>query len=719
MHMLFGSRGRAWTAAALTAALTLIAGASAGVNTPHSGWYSGNPLLGPNNLSDLICSGSTCYAAGAFGTLLKSADAGSTWTGVVTGLRLDLRRVRLAGSPDRIVVGGGCSLRRSDDGGATFQRLPFSASDASCPAGVGAFSFPSSDVGYLVLANNLVLSTADGGQTFTRRTAVPAVPAASDLLCTSDTTCFATTGGAVLRTTDGAVTWSEVAQFSVPLFGLEQADASTLYAVGQGLQLLKSTDAGATWERKPVSGVPPGDFGSIRCSDADTCLLVTRQGNRIVRTTDGGDSFAAATPPAESAFAVELASPTRGLAVGNLGSVVVSDDGGEMWRVVGSRLTDAFTLVEAATDRVAYAGGSAGALARTTDGGHTWSNVSPPTSLAIQAVAAPTPTRLFVLAQDGTLQRSDNGGASYRLLNTGTPVAARDVAATDASHIVVIGTRGIRRSINGGETFGAISDRDLRGALLFGSDTAGAGIFAFGSRRLLYSPNGGLTWRRLRLPSKSRIRDVSFATTQTGYLLDGSDRLWRTANAGRTWTHLLSTGRGMTEVDFADGRSGFVVVWSFGRSFHGFVLRTTDGGASWRPQLVSAASVNDVDLAGGTAYALAGSNFLYATTTGGEVGAARTVRITTRGRRISRPAVITVSGRLSSATAGEQATVWMHQADRWIPQVATVASNGTFVTRWRVARRAVFVAHALGTADHTGAGTKPLVVDVRKPKKKR
>jgi photosystem II stability/assembly factor-like uncharacterized protein len=676
-------------------------------------------VLGPNNLTDLVCAGSTCYAAGAFGTLLKSADAGSTWTGVVTGLRLDLRRVRLAGSADRIVVGGGCSLRRSDNGGATFARLPFSASDAGCPSGVGAFSFPTSEVGYLVLGNNSVLSTADGGQSFTRRTAVPSTPAATDLLCTSETTCFATSGGAVWRTTDGAVTWSQVAQFSPALFGLEQADATTLYAVGASLQVLKSVDGGATWESKPVSGLPAGGFTSIRCADGDTCLLAMVQGSRIVRTTDGGDSFTAVTPPAESAQAVELASSTRGLAVGNGGSAVVSDDGGENWRLVGGRLTDIFTLVDAATDRVAYAGGPLGALARTTDAGQTWVNVSPPTSLAIQAVAAPTASRVFVLANDGTLQRSDNGGTSYRLLNTGTPVGAHDVVASDADHVVVIGTRGIRRSVNGGESFTAVSDRDLRGALLFGADTAGSGIFAFGSRRLLYSPNGGLSWRRLRLPSRSRIRDVSFGSTQIGYLLDGRDRLWRTANAGRTWTHLLSTGRGMTEVDFADGRNGFVALESFGPVQNGFVLRTTDGGASWRPQLVSSRLVRDLDVAGGTAYALADATFLYATTNGGDVGASRTLRIATRGRRISRPATITVSGRLSSATAGEQALVWMRQSDRWTPQLARVASNGTFVTRWRVAKRAVFVAHAPGTADHAGAGTKPLVVDVRKPKRKR
>ena len=60
-----------------------------------------------------------------------------------------------------------------------------------------------------------------------------------------------------------------------------------------------------------------------------------------MKTTDG-DTFTAATPPAGSAFAVELASATRGLAVGNFGSAVISDDGGDTWRVVGGRLTGEF-----------------------------------------------------------------------------------------------------------------------------------------------------------------------------------------------------------------------------------------------------------------------------------------------------------------------------------------------------------------------------------------
>jgi hypothetical protein len=60
----------------------------------------------------------------------------------------------------------------------------------------------------------------------------------------------------------------------------------------------------------------------------------------------------------------------------------------------------------------------------------------------------------------------------------------------------------------------------------------------------------------------------------------------------------------------------------------------------------------------------------------------------------------------------------MRANGRWRSQVATVASNGTFVTQWRVTGKSVFVAQALGNADYAGAGTKPLLVEIR-PRKKR
>ena len=404
---------------AALAALTLLSGATAGVNTPHSGWYSGNPLRGPNTLTDLACSGSTCYASGEFGTLLKSTDGGTTWAGIVTGLTLNLSKVRLAGgSPDRVLVGGGCAVRRSDDGGDTFVRLPFSARDSGCPAGVASFSFPTDTTGYLLLADSRVLSTADGGRSFSRRTAVPG--GAVDILCTAERICF-TVGpsGVIQRTGDGGVSWTQVGSAGQSLFGLERADATTLYAVGALRTVMKSIDGGSTWTRKTVgNNVPVAHFRTIRCGSPLQCLITTEGINQVVRTTDGGETYSSVVPSNEPTHAVAFAGAARAVAAGLFGSAEISSDGGATWSSVGSRIAGDFTVLAAASDTVAYAGGRQGVLARTTDRGQSWANVSPPTDTAVIGLAG-SGDRLYVLASDQTLQRSDNGGQSYSLLSSG------------------------------------------------------------------------------------------------------------------------------------------------------------------------------------------------------------------------------------------------------------------------------------------------------------
>src|SRR4051794_38643096 len=130
-------------AAILAAFFALASPAAAGVTSPQSGWYAGNPLLGPDDFADVACSGQSCYAAGGFGTLLYSSDGGPTWQGARTGLTDALQKVRtVGGDPRKLVVAGRCLLRRSDDGGGHFTRLPLAASDASCASPIASLAFP-------------------------------------------------------------------------------------------------------------------------------------------------------------------------------------------------------------------------------------------------------------------------------------------------------------------------------------------------------------------------------------------------------------------------------------------------------------------------------------------------------------------------------------------------------------------------------------------------
>jgi photosystem II stability/assembly factor-like uncharacterized protein len=693
------------------AALAVLSTASAGVNNPQSGWYSGNPLLGPNALRDLACAGSTCYAAGDFGTLLKSADGGATWKGIITGLTIDLPRVRLAGgSPDRVIVGGGCALRRSDDGGSTFTRLPFSARDQGCPAVLVAFSFPTESVGYVLLSNGRFLATADGGRSFSRRTTVPSN--ANDLLCTGPQTCFTAGAGNIQRTDDGGVSWTQVTTTSNTLDRLVLAGPLTMYAVGHYNSVSKSVDGGLTWHASLLSGVPPRELTSISCGDELHCLMTTRDNptlfGPLYRTVDGGVTATAVTPSTDPAFAVAFASPSRVIAAGGVGSAEVSSDAGSTWSAVGSRTAGTFGVLTATAANTAYSGGAQGALVRTNDGGQTWTNVSPPTDSAITGLAGWGPSRLYVLAADGTVQRSDNGGASYSLLNAGT-LHVDGLLALDANRLVLVGG-GAALSTDGGETFDSATGKIARARLNAGDLALGA-VFAYGPRAVFKSTDRGAHWKAVRTPKRRAVADLDFVGRNIGYLLDTRGVLWKTTNGGSLWKQ-LPVGQLSFGLAFSNHLVGYVAVGAFGTTGGGLAMKTTDGGQSWHPQLVSRSQITALASGGPIDYALAGESSLYATNVGGDIGSASTLSISARPRALKRPGRVLVSGRLSPADGGEEIVVSTFQNGRWIHKLATAASNGTFVTRWPIHSKAVFVAQVLGDADHRGAGTKPLTVSV-------
>src|SRR3954449_2908345 len=266
---------------------------AAPVRVAHAGWTWGSPLPQGDTLSAIDFQGQRGYAVGEFGTMLRTDDGGASWSGVSTGLGEDLDLVRMI-SPDSVVIAGGCPVRRSDDGGKTFRRLPWTANDARCTAGVASLAFPSATVGYLLLGNGNVLRSSDSGKTWSRRTAVPGTPATSaasrispsDIQFTSTDTGFAsTTGGDVYYTTDSGSTWTPVLQEPFSIRDLEFPTATVGYAVGAAPVALKTTDGGATWRELGLPEDTP-DVARISCSGTDICVAVTTDGDRLLRTVD-------------------------------------------------------------------------------------------------------------------------------------------------------------------------------------------------------------------------------------------------------------------------------------------------------------------------------------------------------------------------------------------------------------------------------------------------
>jgi photosystem II stability/assembly factor-like uncharacterized protein len=703
--------------------------AGANVQVGSSGWLWGNPLPQGNTLRALSFAGSTGYAAGDFGTLLRTADGGATWSGLLSGTFAGLTEVQ-AIDADSLFAGGGCVARRSDDGGATFKRLAFTPVESSCREQLAAGWFTSDQTGYLVLTDGTVLRTDNDGQTFAQRTAVPGTRAASgsaqplDLQLTSATTgVAATSDGKVYRTTDGANSWTVVSATARSVHGFFFVDASTGFAVGDASLLLATTDGGATWAPRDLGLATPTDLRSINCASATLCVIATERGDQLVRTADGGASSSLVTPSADPVHAAAFASATRIAAVGAIGATAISDDGGATFSPIGGRLTGSYSRVRAgAQPGTAFAPGDNGSLARTVDGGRTWTRGNVSTSEDVLDVSFPTAQAGFALDVAGGLFATADGGATWRALDTGTTARPQAILAPTPATVLVVGPVGVRRSVDAGDSFAAVRGRAVARARLGGVDPAGRAVFAYGAGAIVRSSDRGRTWTTVPRPSRrSLVRALDFVDARHGFLLDSAGVLWRTSDGGRRWGLQLgvATNRA-TGLSFASRTRGYLVIPTFGDVGRpsGFLLRTTDAGRTWHPQFVVSTPILGTGVAataGGTDYLLGTPASLLASTTGGDAGQPSTIALSTAHRRYARPTRVTVTVRLSPARGNERVTVSYRppRSNAWRQQTVSVAANGSVTTSWRLAVGAnTFVAQWAGDFRSRGDGSPPLTVRV-------
>jgi photosystem II stability/assembly factor-like uncharacterized protein len=392
---------------------------------------------------------------------------------------------------------------------------------------------------------------------------------------------------------------------------------------------------------------------------------------------------------------------------------VLSDDAGVTFTPIGRPLDGVYSRVRSGTGAL-WATGSIGRLARSTDDGASWANVGVSTSENVRDVAFPTATTGYALDDSGTVLRSDNGAASWRLLDTGSTRRPNALASPSANVVLLFGPRGILRSGDGGDQFDEITASAVRRASLTNYDRATGALFAFGPKTLARSADGGRRWTKLRLPTRTTtVVDADFVTASTGWLLARGGRLYSTRNGGRRWTEALALGDSRAQdISFGPARAGWLMVGDRGA---GYVVRTSDGGRTFAPQLVSKVGLTPGGLlatSGSAAIALAEPSSAFFTTTGGGAGQVPTLTIKADGSRIRRTTTVKVTGRLRPAEGGEQMLVASRplSGGTWRTQTVRVAANGSFTTQWRIGSSTVFVAQWDGDDQRTGVGSKVVTV---------
>lgn len=253
-----------------------------------------------DNLYGVKCvSGQACWAVGAFGTILHTADDGATWKRQGSHTTQPLYDVDFVDLQDGWVVGRSGLILHTTDGGETWEQQ-----ESGTEKHLFSVDFVDAKVGVAAGDWGAIVATNDGGKTWVRRN-LPEDVILNDIAMVDDSHGFIVGElGKVFATEDGGVTWTQRPnQIQKSLFGVDFLDRQHGFAVGIDALIIETTDGGATW--------------------------TVRNGSTEIRALEQvGFAMAYDNP---SLYGIAL-SGKIGFAVGEVGAIFLSTDGGHTWK---------------------------------------------------------------------------------------------------------------------------------------------------------------------------------------------------------------------------------------------------------------------------------------------------------------------------------------------------------------------------------------------------
>ncbi len=292
--------------------------------------FAARPGIVGSRANDVASAKGTTYAATTASGVLRTTNGGLSWT-TLAGVAADDPQQAVAaapGNPNVVLIagelpGGGDGVRRSDDGGATFDGT------MGAPANVRDIVFDPATPGlaYAVGLTNKVAVSDDGGQTWTQTAnGIPAGWSSLQVVVVPDgagdgvalaVTDFPSVGeAAVYASADRGASWAPAdtgLPDDVQQIAADPTTTNRVLAVFGCCSggVWQSTNAGGSWtELAPESeftGDISGNPEAIAISPIDGRVLIAvreyfTHPTVLASSTDGGATFAPTTPFPDQVF---------------------------------------------------------------------------------------------------------------------------------------------------------------------------------------------------------------------------------------------------------------------------------------------------------------------------------------------------------------------------------------------------------------------------------
>ena len=189
-------------------------------------------------------------------------------------------------------------------------------------------------IGYVVGSARTVLSTADGGLTWTVRPH-PGAFGPTGIRCGTPLACLITTAGpSMLRTTDGGATWSSVTASTQKILAAAFTSPTQAVAAGEGGATVLSDDTGATWS--PVGKRLSATFQRVRALSSSV-VFATGPAGALARSDDGGVTWTeVGVSTSEDVIDVSFVDEATGYALDAAGTLLRTENSGQSWQILNT-----------------------------------------------------------------------------------------------------------------------------------------------------------------------------------------------------------------------------------------------------------------------------------------------------------------------------------------------------------------------------------------------
>jgi photosystem II stability/assembly factor-like uncharacterized protein len=273
------------------------------------------------------------------------------------------------------------------------------------------------------------------------------------------------------------------------LLSIAPAGDQRLVVCGERGHILLSDDQGSTWCQVPVP--TRATLNAVHFADARHGFAVGHLGT-ILRTTDAGESWQkldSGLPRDAVLLDVLSLSPNDAIAVGAYGLYLRTRDAGATWtREEPQSEQYHFNRIVRAPDGAFFLVGEAGTILRSLDGGASWEPVPAPYEGSFFGLVPLVDGQLLVHGLRGRAFRSTNGGAGWQPVATPVPTLLMQGLRLRSGLVVLAGQSGnFFVSRDQGQTFDLWRPGGSEGvAALF--ETADGTLLAAGEKGLRRLP---------------------------------------------------------------------------------------------------------------------------------------------------------------------------------------------------------------------------------------